>query len=276
MREEASHFFRTVLTVGRSRQSFIGASWIPKVLRSCPKKYRRKLTLYILSLSPHYFFKDKDKNYRNVRFSDFLELEYRRNDQSRAKFFKLIRPYIRKNDVVIDFGCGPGFLSKHLAHASKNVFAADISSGVLECAKIISSSEKISYLLVKNLNKAVADKSVDAVFTLAVIQHVTDAVFGEILKMSFDKLKSGGLIVFHVPIEAKGWKSEKQCRHDRSIYGRLKWKYGLNCFSRTEKEIRKLLKKYHFKEIEISNIKDLCRDHFDDVCDQQIVIARKP
>ena len=48
------------LTLGREDQSFLDAGWIVALLRSAPARRRRRLALSILSLSPHYFYRQPE------------------------------------------------------------------------------------------------------------------------------------------------------------------------------------------------------------------------
>jgi len=117
------------------------------LLRVCPKSKKRALALRILSLSPHYFYRNINPEYSKLSFCEFLEAEYTRNKVSREKIYSsVLRPCLSKNQVVMDYGCGPGFLAKAVSFIAGKVYAVDISHGVLECAKILNSGDNIEYL----------------------------------------------------------------------------------------------------------------------------------
>ncbi len=242
----------------------------------CPKKYRRILTLWVLSLSPHYFFRDIDKSYRNIGIKEFLEREYDRNLKSRTEIFNgILSNYLNKSAVVVDYGCGPGFLSKHVSFAVKQIFAVDISQGALECAKIINSAPNLIYINVNEIDQKISDNTVDLVFSFAVIQHVNEVIFEEILKICSKKLKKSGVILLHMPLEIPTWISEEEQKKDKSLFARLKLKYALNCFGRTKEQVTSLLNKNGFENIQINDIMNMRRQGNDDVFNQQLVIAQK-
>jgi predicted SAM-dependent methyltransferase len=116
---------------------------------------------------------------------------------------------------------------------------------------------------------------VDIAYSFAVIQHVTDSVFIEILKQCYNKLKKGGVAIFHMPLRTKDSFPDPDTQRSEGIYGRLKWKYALNYFVRTEEEAKGLFEKTGFKSVQILDIKDICKEYFDDICSQQLIIANK-
>lgn len=99
--------FISMLTLGREHQSFLGAWWIPVSLRLCPLKYKRMFVLWILSLSPHYFYRSMRKDYEQMSLGDFLECEYQRNVDSRKEIVeKLLLSHLKSSMVAVDYGCG--------------------------------------------------------------------------------------------------------------------------------------------------------------------------
>lgn len=62
---------------------------------------------------------------------------------------------------------------------------------------------------------------------------MTDAVARDALSVIGHTLRPGGRLVAHVVIDAEGWRSEAEWRQDASFPGLMKFRYGLNCFTRT-------------------------------------------
>ena len=204
---------KSFITMGNAPQSFLGAKWIPFVLKLCPQSKKRQLALWILGSSPHYFYKKLDQNYYNLSHLEFLEAEHLRCMASRERIYEeVLRPFIRQNCVILDYGCGPGYLAKAASKCATSVFALDISEGVIECAKIMNFSEKIHYITPVDFESIVADSSIDFIYSIAVIQHMTNDVFKEMLNQCFRKLKPGGMILLHVQLEDDRWKSEEKWR----------------------------------------------------------------
>ena len=275
IRRYAAHLLKAFLTLGKEPQSFLGAKWITFLLRICPRSKKRALALRILALSPHYFYKDIDPEYSKLSFSEFLEAEYNRNRVTREKIYSFIlRPYLDKCFRVLDYGCGPGFLAKTVSANVQKVYAVDISKGVLECAKVINSAENIEYLLAdSNGLSCIPDRSLDVVYSIAVIQHVTNDIFENILKICSEKLRPGGKMVFQVQIEHPKWKTEEECRANTSLLGKVKLRYALHCFSKTSRYFHETLPKYGFDILALESIERLCDEKFDDVCSQHLLTA---
>lgn len=264
---------RTLLSRGTENQSFIGATWVVTLLKASPKRYKRRLALSLLSWSPHYFYRHIDNEYHKLPFVDFLEREAKRNKESREKIVRLIlAPYLRPHQTVLDYGCGPGFLAKAVSPHVTRIFAVDVSKGVLECARILNRQENIKYLHTSQLSQ-IEDESVDLVYSFAVIQHVTDKVFHDVLHTSNRVLKENGRIVFHVVVDQQGWRHENDWVSDKSIKGKVKLKYGLNCFGRDSESIVQMLEDHGFSSVSLQSVKSVCSEDFDDICKQHLVTA---
>jgi cyclopropane fatty-acyl-phospholipid synthase-like methyltransferase len=260
------------LTLGREDQSFLDAAWIVALLRRTPSRLRRRLALSILSLSPHYFY--RHANDEVLSHVNFTEREFERNRGTREKIGQLVLgPHLRAHQVVVDYGCGPGFLVRYVADRVAMVYGVDISRGALECARVVNAASNAEFLHTSDVTE-IGDATVDLVYSVAVAQHLTDSVLGHVLDTLRQKLKSTGKLLLHIVLDAEGWRTEEAWRRDVSIAGRLKLRYGLNCFTRSEKRIREMLDAAGFGSIVVQPMRDLCPEPFDDVCTQHLVCAR--
>jgi SAM-dependent methyltransferase len=230
------------ITASGESQNFLGASWVSGVLGVAPATWKRPLALRFLAVSPHYFYRSE----ANARLSnhDFLASEYRRNRETRQLIIDgLIARHARPDFVCLDYGCGPGFLAVAAAPKVARVIACDISGGVLACAGIINPAPDVEYRKVERDGKIPAkDESVDLIYSFAVVQHVTDEVLESILAEFKRVLKLGGIAVCHVVLNEEGLRSETDWRTDRTFRGRIKWKIGLHCFSRSPTGFEALVK----------------------------------
>lgn len=263
-------------TLGDAPQSFLGASWIPSLLGRISASNQRLWALRILALSPHYFFNSDDPAFKKLSEADYLEAEYREGVISRQRIFdKILASRLRPENIIIDYGCGPGFLAKIVAENVRRVFAFDISDGALACARVINPAPNLEYLKADESGlAAVADSSVDAVVSFAMVQHVTDAILSKIVPVWAKKLKSGGRIYVHIQLLDDEWRAENEWREDTSIKGKLKFKYGLHCFGRSENAIAEMLEKNGFGEIEFRPMSSfLDEPRTDDVWPQHFVSA---
>ena len=262
----------SALTLGRDDQSFLDASWIAALLRRAPARSTRRLALSILSWSPHYFYRGAEHD--GLSHAEFTEREFARNRATREKVGELILgPHLLAHQVVLDYGCGPGFLVRYVAGRVTAVYGVDISSGVLECARIVNDAPNASYLHTADL-AAVADGTVDLAYSFAVAQHLTDCALASMLATIRKKLKPSGQLLLHIVLDLSGWRTEDEWRRDASFAGRLKLKYGLNCFTRSEQRVRAMLETAGYESIVVRPIRDICPEPFDDLCTQHLVSAR--
>lgn len=238
------------LTLGSDPQNFLGKWWIPAVLKKLPALKRRKWALRVLSLSPHYFFGD-DPGEKTL--DENLEVRYRDGLRSRKKICELVlKDIIKENDVLLDYGCGPGFLAVNAAELVKKVYACDISAGALACAEIINSAPNLTYVRAdENGMATIPDASIDVAYSFAVIQHLTDETFEHVLANCGRKVKPGGKLVLHIQLSDEIWKTEDEWKADTSVKGKLKFRYGLHCFGRTAEHHSELVEKYGFTDIRI-------------------------
>ena len=121
---------RSFITLGRRAQQFLCASWVSILLRYLPQQH---LPLRILLYRLHCFYGNSFWLTKNA-----IESEVMRNDESRRVIVSdVLSPYLKPDIVLHDYGCGPGFLTKHVSLKVKKVYAADINEGAIVCAKII-------------------------------------------------------------------------------------------------------------------------------------------
>ena len=264
------------LARGKEDQSFLGAKWVERLLKLAPQRFKRQLALTVLSSSFHYFFRNINPDSLHLSHSEFIERElFERNKSTREKLCScVLLSHLNSTQVVLDYGCGPGFLANSVSRHVRTVYAIDLSRGVLECARILNSAPNITFLHTTQLDE-IEDCSIDLVYSFAVVQHVTDSIFGKILAAMFSKLKKGGKLIIHIILDEDNWKTEQDWRQDTSLKGRLKWKHGLRCFKRNEQDVRGMLESAGYTSIVIQPMKELCREKFDEVCTQHLIFAVK-
>lgn len=269
---------RNMLILGPDRQSFLGASWVSALLGACPQRVQRSVALRLLGLSPHYFFYSEQPGHRNMSKREFLEAEFERNRASREVICDLIlRPHLESDYTVLDMGCGPGFLAKHVSAHVRRVYAADISSGVLACARVLNGDDDLRYIESNEQGySTIADGDLDLVYSFAVVQHITDDVFSALLHTAFTKLKLGGQCLFHIVLDDEVWRSEQQWIEDESLRGKVKYRYGLNCFSRKREHVVDMLSRVGFKVEEIVLASQLAPNLNDGIASQHLVRFTKP
>jgi len=88
-------------------------------------------------------------------------------------------------------------------------------------------------------------------------------------------LKPGGKGVLHIVIDDEDWKPEQEWRGDKSVLGRIKLKYGLNCFGRTREKVEERLTEEGFVEIRCLELSEIC-DFDDDIVSQNLFVFKRP
>ena len=257
---------------GEGSQTFLDAKWIRFLIKNAPKNYKKTVALNVLALSPHYFLGEKEKTKKT-----FLIREYKRNLSSRQLLYKhVVSNYITPESVVMDYGCGPGFLAKIVASKSEKLYALDISDGVLLCADTINHRENLNYMnVLKNRANSIPDGSVDLIYTFAVLQHVSGKLVDDIFNLFHRKLKERGKALIQVQLPDPNWKTEEEWIADQSLMGKFKYKYGLNCFSNTLSFYQEKLANNKLKFRSMVEMKELLPYSFDDIYNQQLIIAEK-
>jgi len=266
-----------MLIRGSDRQNYLGAAWIRTLLKLTPASKKEAMALRILSLSPHYFFRDPDRQGSRISTTRFLEIERKRNDDARREICEqILRPYLENNFAVLDYGCGPGFLARHVSRYVDRAFGCDISPGTIACARIINRSENLDYSVVGDGNPdPVKESSLDLIYSFAVIQHISDELFRILLKDFYRWLKPGGRAVLHIVVDDGEWKTEEEWREDGSILGKIKYRYGLHCFGRSGEAVNGMITSAGFVDIKHIALAEIC-DIDDDIAEQSLFVFQKP
>jgi 2-polyprenyl-3-methyl-5-hydroxy-6-metoxy-1,4-benzoquinol methylase len=234
------------------------------------------MALRILSISPHYFIY-QDSYGEKVPRREVYERENERNSSSRERICEdLLRPYLRREMTVLDFGCGPGYLAKAVSPYCKRVIAVDISCGVIACAKILNRAKNIDYYTIKGaLSSMIGVSQVDFIYSFAVIQHVTDDTFSSMLQCFNVVLKPGGTVICHILLDTAGnARNVKPATMSKFLVRHLKDRYGLRLLVRTEEEVRERIRSAGFGTPSVTLIKEVSPLE-DDIADQHLVVFNK-
>jgi SAM-dependent methyltransferase len=224
----------------RDPQAFLGAPWVSRLLALAPTASRETLALWVLSISPHYFYPRK-------RGLAGLRDEHERLRRSRRLLADVIvRQHVSNAECIVDYGCGPGYLASSLSPLAQEVVGLDISGGAIACAQIINGRQNVRFELIESGIIPLPNESVDAICSFAVIQHMADADFQLAMAEFARVVKPEGRVICHIPVDKPEWESEAAWRNDQTLRGRLKLKYALNCFGRTRAQVCEAIERAGF------------------------------
>lgn len=115
---------------------------------------------------------------------------------------------LRKSQVTLDLGCGPGTFAPQLKKFSDKLFAVDLSAEMLAQCKMNEPAAEIIQADAQSL--PLPDSSVDLIFSSLAIQWVPDmrALFTEAHRV----LKPGGTMIFTSVCEGSLWQLQKAWR----------------------------------------------------------------
>lgn len=231
----------------------------------------------IVSLSPHYLFDRADPAYRGMTHDRYLRAAFLRLMTSREAIYRhALEPHLHEDFTVLDYGCGPGCLAKAVAPHVRAVYAVDIAPGVIACAKILNADANIRYLECDERGMCnVPEEGCDAVYSFAVVQHLSSEALHGFLDNCRRKLKRNGRLVVHVQLKDAVWRSEDDWKNDRSLHGRLRFRFGLHCFGRTEPEYVAIAATHGFEHIRMEPLHVHPSRAGEVLATQRMLVARK-
>jgi 2-polyprenyl-3-methyl-5-hydroxy-6-metoxy-1,4-benzoquinol methylase len=159
---------------------------------------------------PHWSVVIADQ-YRQANIDDNKDEFYRTGEQHVAQLFgSLERNGVDSSrfKTCLDYGCGVGRITRHLAGRFEKVNAYDISPSHLRHAEAYLSSQKISNVTLDQ-TKRVRDvenlPKVDVAFSMLVLQHNPPPVIAFLIEGLIRSLNRGGVAFFQVPTYRLGY-----------------------------------------------------------------------
>lgn len=243
-------------------QNFLGARWVERVVGNAPARSRTRVALRLLALSPHYFYAS-DLHAEDARI--------RRSRQVLAE--TLVAPHLTPTARVLDYGCGPGYLAAAVAGEAEHVDAVDISRGALACARVLNGRPNVTYRTPEEFRGS--GGLVDVAYSFAVVQHLRTVVLEQVAARLAAAVRPGGVLLLHFATAENGYLTEAQCLADDSLAGRVRLRYGLNCFARTPAEMADLVTRHGFRDAVVRPLGAIITLPDDDIPDQQLLMARR-
>ena len=136
-----------------------------------------------------------DELKERVRESEYVCFEnlHRGSEEAIKWKQKTYLPYFQHRGPVLDIGCGRGEFLELLKEAGVQAFGVDTNQKMIQhcLTKGLEASPGDGLTLLKNLS----DQSLGGIFLSQVIEHLEPETLRELVRVSFAKLKTGGLLL---------------------------------------------------------------------------------
>jgi ubiquinone/menaquinone biosynthesis C-methylase UbiE len=111
--------------------------------------------------------------------------------------YEFLLPMVRKNDDILETGCGTGYGSQMLSERARSVVAIDYSAAALEYARERYSAPNLTHLQMNCHRLGFADASFDVIVSFEVFEHLEEpaAYLSECRRV----LRPGGRLVLSTP-----------------------------------------------------------------------------
>jgi aspartate racemase len=150
----------------------------------------------------------------------------RKDDIEKATLLKVLVPFLNKQGIILELGCGHGRWSRTLSQYVKQIDAYDYSESLIEAAKRLTLQENIKNIsfLCSSAENIVLQKEYDWVVSIALLHYLSDEQYNKVIRLIRQAVKKGGLAVFRESFganrrfELHGYYSEVLSTEYHSIY----------------------------------------------------------
>ena len=116
--------------------------------------------------------------------------------------------FLPNNSTVVEYGCGLGRVTSHLAREFHNVIGIDIASSMLVAANEYMKKndiENVSFELLGSIQDIKSLPKCDLFFSLIVLQHSPPPIISLVIRSAIESLNPKGIALFQVPTYMKAY-----------------------------------------------------------------------
>jgi 2-polyprenyl-3-methyl-5-hydroxy-6-metoxy-1,4-benzoquinol methylase len=131
---------------------------------------------------------------------------------------RVVQKYLGADPAILDYGCGPGYLTEELLKRGYRVFGYDASPHSIQQAK----DRLRSFPRVLGLSTELpTGQTYDVLFALELVEHLSDGALENVLRAFRDLLKPEGLLVLTTPYQEDLTASTVYCPQCDHVYHRM-------------------------------------------------------
>jgi len=187
---------------------------------------------------------------------DFWDYTSKRTDLYQSYFsyqtgrgianFLVFTRRLQAEAVVLDYGCGPGFLIEHLLTKGARVIGIDISQEVLAFVneKFNGLENWLGAFRVPYPPTPFSDAAFDVIVGVELLEHLLESILPDVVEEIYRLLKPGGVALFSTPNDEDLAKSQVLCPFCQTEFHKVQ---HLRSF--TEKSMRQLLESHGFRVV---------------------------
>lgn len=138
--------------------------------------------------------------YENFHIKTYIQRSViKKNNFTYRIIFDVLSKYIKKDDTILDIGCGAGTVSLYFANQGHSVYGIDISKRAIDACVQSSKVLNVDKVMFKVMDfpEETPAKLFDVVILCEVLEHLEEdeVVLGKIFRL----LKKGGIAVVSAP-----------------------------------------------------------------------------
>jgi 2-polyprenyl-3-methyl-5-hydroxy-6-metoxy-1,4-benzoquinol methylase len=152
------------------------------------------------------------------------------NMYGHAKRLEWIISYVKKQECIVEFGCGTGcMISRPLSRLGYFVYGVDLDQKSILFGQQVFGQEGLNSDNLRACDLAELDVDVDVIVASEVIEHIHDEEMEPVFRAIHQKLKPNGQLLVTVP-NGYGWFELENFFYNKAGFGRVIELIGLSNF----------------------------------------------